>query len=90
MQKWQIHFHSPCKDTHFLYNKETNAYCVFIILTSLTLREQRGATKGCRYLSRGCTCLKCTNKTNDALLAYLVHYYLVGALETSAPPESTP
>ena len=31
--------------------------------------------------SRGCSCLSCTNKT--------VGYCLVGALETSAPPEST-
>ena len=30
------------------------------------------------------------HQPNDALLAYLAHYYLVGALETSAPPESTP
>ena len=31
--------------------------------------------------SRGCSCLSCTNKT--------VGYCSVGALETSAPPEST-
>ena len=32
--------------------------------------------------ARGCSCLSCTNKT--------VGYCSVGALETSAPPESTP
>ena len=32
--------------------------------------------------ARGCSCLSCTNKTFG--------YCLVGALETSAPPESTP
>ena len=55
---------------------------------------------GCRCLSRGCTCLKCTNKTNDALLAggalvssaptkLTMHFYLVGAVETTAPPNDT-
>ena len=45
---------------------------------------------------RGCSCLNCTNQVNyilyliGAVLVRLVHYYLVGALETSAPPESTP
>jgi len=45
-------------------------------------------------LSRGCTCLKCTNPFVVALLALLMYFLLcwctscsVGALETSAPPE---
>ena len=44
---------------------------------------------------RGCTCLKCTNQTNYTI--YLIghfllgwcHFYSVGALGTSAPPEYT-
>ena len=40
---------------------------------------------------RGCTCLKCTNKTvlQHLLLRWCTSCY-VGALETSASPEGTP
>ena len=38
--------------------------------------------------SRGCTCLKCTNKARSAPPKRT--YCSVGALETSAPPERTP
>ena len=48
---------------------------------------------------RGCTCLKCTNRTNDTLLAYLMHFLLTWYTTTwlvhlrqvhplKAPPES--
>ena len=34
---------------------------------------------------RGCTCLKCTSLSKDTLMRV---FFFVGALETSAPPES--
>ena len=37
---------------------------------------------------RGCSCPNCTNRAIGAA-AWLVHCCLVGALETSAPPEIT-
>ena len=60
-----------------------------------------GVSQGGALVSQGgCTCLKCTNKTNDALLAggalvssaptkLTMHFYLVGAVETTAPPNDT-
>ena len=87
MQKWQIHFHSPAK-IHIFYITKNKCLLRFHNINIFNISGAEGATRGCRYLSRGCTCLKCTNKTIGALLAYLVHYYSIGALETSAPPES--
>ena len=62
--------------------------------------------QGGAVTTRGCSCLNCTNQVKytfcsvGALFAWLVHlrqvhplsmhFYLVGALETSAPPESIP
>ena len=40
----------------------------------------------CLVHLRGCSCLSCTNRTIGTTV-WLVHYCLVGALETSAPPE---
>ena len=41
--------------------------------------------------ARGCSCPNCTNKTNKRTSQTNKHTScLVGALETSAPPESTP
>ena len=72
----------------------------------MSIKGMQVSLKGVQLLQGGCSCLNCTNQVNytfcsvGALFAWLVHlrqvhplsmhFYLVGALETSAPPEKCP